>query len=324
MTAQNRFFELLAIKPYCSDSKGAHDIRTKQHAIKRAYIQANPPHLCAWLIFDCDHTNIEAFKDAGLPPPNWICITPGKGTYHLAYAIDPVYTTENARPHPLRYLAAIQRTYTVLLGADPSYSGLITKNPLHESWGTWWQHNHVYTLGELADYVNLLPATKDIVAEQSNGYGRNCDLFDLTRKWSYLEIREANYRTHNQFYAAILTQAKEFNSHFKTPLDYVEVSSISRSVAKFTWRHKEDIRSRKHKQIRKIGLNEDLPLQTKQALGAMYTHSVQNNATQGKIKAARAMLMAKGSKASQSAVQAVTGLGIATIKRHWKDTAPTG
>jgi hypothetical protein len=39
-------------KPYCSDDKSAKWIRQLKTAIKQPYIQANPPHLRVWMIFD--------------------------------------------------------------------------------------------------------------------------------------------------------------------------------------------------------------------------------------------------------------------------------
>lgn len=316
MQIQERFFEHLAIRPYCSFEKGAHQIRTKKHAIQRPYIQANPPHLCAWLIFDCDHTNIDAFREAGLPEPNWISITRGKGTYHMAYAIDPVYTTANARPKPLAYLAAIQRTYNVLLNADAGYSGLITKNPLHSDWATWWLHNHVYTLGELADYVDLLPSRRVPLVEESTGFGRNCDLFDLLRKWSYKAVLE--HDLHSTFVLCAIEQAESYNSQFSAPLPLAEVKSVAKSVAKWTWRKRADFITRSISKKRKIGLNPDLTLSTKQSLGAAYTASVKAEATQSKIRAAIQMLEGRGEKPTQRAVAAITELSLRTIKSYWR------
>ena len=42
------------LKPYCSDDKTAKHIRSLSAAITRPYIQANPPYLRVWSIYDVD------------------------------------------------------------------------------------------------------------------------------------------------------------------------------------------------------------------------------------------------------------------------------
>lgn len=307
-----RFQENLPPKPYCSKTKGPLNIYPKAIAIGRQYIQHNPPHLCAWLVFDCDHTNQFIFKDAGLPAPSWIASTPATGRFHAAYAIESVFTTINARAKPLAYLAAIQRVYTKLLNADPGYSGLITKNPLHVAWNVWFVHDHVYSLGELADYVDLSEPRQ---MQRSFGFGRNVDLFDRTRKWAYRNVHKS--KNNMDFESALLAKTESFNESFDAPLGYNEVKSVAKSICKYVWRRSDYYASRYE---RKLGLNEELPLETKQALGAAYTASVKSDSSLAKIKAAKAMLVARNEKATQKAVALATGLGISTVKRHWKES----
>lgn len=305
-----RFKENLPPKPYNAKTKGPLKIYSKEIALKRPYIQPNPPHLCAWLIFDCDHPNQHIFKDAGLPAPNWIAATPETGRFHAAYAIESVYTTINARSKPLAYLAAIQRVYTKLWDADEGYTNLITKNPLHVRWDVWFIHEHVYSLGELADYVDLKEPRK---VQRSFGFGRNVDLFNRTRKWAYKNVHASE--THVDFEAELLAKAEAINDEFESPLGYNEVKSVAKSVTKYVWKRRDYYAARNE---RKMGLNESLPLETKQSLGAIYTASVKAKGSQAKVKAAKAMLISRGEKATQKAVAAATGLGIATVKRHWK------
>ena len=98
-----------------------------------------------------------------------------------------ICTTDNARQKPLDYLAKIQAGITRKLRADTGYSGLITKNPMHSDWITHVWRAEPYELGELADYVELLPLT---TKEREVGLGRNCDLFDEVRFWAYKAVRD--------------------------------------------------------------------------------------------------------------------------------------
>jgi hypothetical protein len=67
----------------------------------------------------------------------------------------PVCTTHRARQNVIEYLAKIEQAYSLALGADRGYTGLITKNPCHRTW-----ENHIfgvepYELNYLADFVEL-------------------------------------------------------------------------------------------------------------------------------------------------------------------------
>lgn len=159
---KSRVLQHLPKKPYCSDDKSARLIRSQCHALKEPYIQINQPSMCAWLIFDIDEpfAGQYAWEVHGLPPPNYIAFSRDSRKYHMGYAVIPVCTTENARLKPLRYLAAIQRTYTRLLSADEGFAHLVTKNPLHSDWLVHVFHNHEYSLGELHDAVGELDKKK--------------------------------------------------------------------------------------------------------------------------------------------------------------------
>lgn len=305
---QSRFYDKLATKPYCSNQKMANLIRSKSSAINYPYIQPNPPHLAAWLIFDCDHSNIHQFENAGLPYPNMICINKETNKHHVYYAIQDVYTTEKARQKPLKWLAAIERTFLLHLKADPGYAGLMSKNPFHDDWRTWLLHDHVYELAELDDYKDLIK--KEYEAEVS-GFGRNCDLFDSVRFWAYRNIHK--YSSHT-FADAVLSKAESLNQ-FAQPLEYSGVKSIAKSITRYTERNRSYFEDRYG---RKIGLNPALDLKTKQSLGAEYSASIKSDSTQAKIRSAIDELTAKDVKPTQKAVAEHVGVSLKTVKRHWK------
>ncbi|WP_199909910.1 primase C-terminal domain-containing protein, partial [Klebsiella pneumoniae] len=90
----------------------------------------------------------------------------------------------------------------------------------------------LYTLDWLADFLDLNAANeKEIVADY--GLGRNCTLFDKTRKWAYRAIRQG-WPEYEQWLQACYERASAYNLQFAVPLDENEVSGIAKSIAKWT------------------------------------------------------------------------------------------
>ena len=232
------FYQNLPHKPYCMDEiPGWMRIRPKTQALQKPYIQVNPPCMVAFLVFDIDKDDaFFAWSDANLPQPNWISKNRKNGHVHMGYMLSaPVCTTNNARQRIVRYLARIQHAYTDKLGADKGYVGLIAKNPLHKEW-----ENHIltikqYELNYLADFVDLEPIPKK--PTEVSGLGRNCSLFDMVRHWAYRAIKKRSDATYEEWEAEVLSRALNVNTGFSVPLDYKEVSSTSRSIAKWVWRN---------------------------------------------------------------------------------------
>ena len=236
------FEERLPAKPYCSDDlEWGLRIRPKKTAIRKAYVQANPPWAVAWLIFDVDREGAGlAWEDAHLPVPAWVTINRENGHAHLAYGLDaPVLTGEAARRHPIRYLAGIQSAFRAALEADPGYSGLITKNPANDAaWKVLWGPARMRTLGELAEWVDLpkhLPKRRAPLEGQ--GLGRNCALFDDLRMQAYKEIRHYRCEVRNfvLWQTHIYNLGMTRNGDFSHPLDHREVHHLAKSVSKWVW-----------------------------------------------------------------------------------------
>ena len=318
----------LAKKPYCSNDKTASLIRSAATALLYPTIQLNPPHLCAWLIFDIDavfkgfisdykFSGTYAWEDANLPIPSYVAINPSNGHYHLAYAISAVFTTENARVHPLEYLAAIERTYTRLLNADANYVGLMTHNPLHEKWQTIVFHYHEYSLSELQNGMKLDPKEKKAV--NLSGYSRHIDLFDTLRFAAYARVVDSNV-DYDTLYSELLEIADKTNGeHFNAPLPSSSLRAVSKSVAKYCIRNRAKIYVGNKPKERKLQLDESQPLPTRQALGAYHSHKVRSNDVLKKMQSAYKYLISKDIKPTQKAVQERAGVGIATVKRYWKE-----
>lgn len=310
----DRILKYLPKKPYCSDDKTASKIRVKLHAIDYKYIQLNNPTAVAWLTFDID-TPFDgewAWQKHYLPFPNYIAMTPETGRYHAGYAISPVFTGENARKHPLDYLAAIQRTYTEKLGADAGFANLIMKNPVHPSWDVMFFHDHEYSLKELHDACgDLKPKEKN--KAKIEGYARNCTLFDELRMYAYGAVH--SFDSLDFFNEHLLNKVESLNSAFTNPLSFNEIKAIAKSVARWTFKNRATIHAPKERILK---LDTKQPLATRQAVGAIYTNQKRTEAVLSKMKTAHKVLLESGVKVTQKAIQAESGVGIATVKRYWK------
>lgn len=227
-------------KPYCSDDKSARHIRSLSTAISRPYIQANPPHLRVWSIYDVDRPGAAlAWDDADLPPPAWAAANRLNGHAHLVWGLTaPVLVdSPDMRQAPLRYLCAIEAAFRERLQADQGYAGLITKNPAHPLWRTLRGPRLSYELGELADWVDLprhLPRRRP----EEIGLGRNVTVFDWLRRYAYRHIRhyKADVRNYVLWQDHLYDRALTRNGDLTYPLDSREVYHIAKSVSKWTWR----------------------------------------------------------------------------------------
>lgn len=196
----------------------------------RRSIQLNPPGMTYWLIFDCDHTDIERWQTAGLPEPSFITVNPANGHHHVVYRLGaPVCTSERGRYRPIAYLRAIRGALRAALGADENYAGLLTKNPLHPAWQVIRPCTMpAYTLAELAGQLDLKGAGGDstgvidlTLVEEG---GRNRALFDAVRVWAY---------SHSEDEQNILTYADHCNAQLRDPLYEQEVRTIAKSIYRY-------------------------------------------------------------------------------------------
>ena len=195
-TIQEALFDArwLVQSPYVSDDlKSGCWREPRAKAIARRYVQVNSPGLVWCVVVDVDHDDADWSADrADLPEPSWTAVNPFNGHAHIAYVLEvPVARSDAARTHPLRFLAHVEAGLIDALGGDLAYAGLLTKNPVHQSWVTrWCSEDGVYTLGELATALgDRLPKQLPRKIERSHGLGRNCTLFSELRVWAYTAIR---------------------------------------------------------------------------------------------------------------------------------------
>lgn len=239
-------FDRFPRRPYCTDElETGLRIRSLSSALKKRYIQVNPPHLRVFSLFDIDRAGGGlAWEDADLPPPTWAAVNPANGHAHLSYQLSAPVLIEGEGLHrkPLTYLTAIEAIMREKLAADQGFAGLITKNPTSPAWRLLWG-GEGYDLGTLSEYLPDLNKRRQKRPEQV-GLGRNCMLFDWLRTTAYKDIRGWKKAATQGVYVSWLTHlyhtALNRNADFLTPLDSREVHWIARSVAKWVW-HRFDI-----------------------------------------------------------------------------------
>lgn len=237
------FESRLPRRPYCTDDlEQGLRIRDPRRAVRAKYIQAQPPWLRAWLIFDCDYPGAAlSWEDAHLPPPAWTAMSCSSGHAHLAWGLDaPVLLGHHDRQRPMRYLAAVESAMRTALEADPGYSGLITKNPAHPDWRVLWGR-HLYELAELQDWLEL-PKHVPRKRPERVGVGRNVDTFDHLRYLAYRSkrwwLREHGRGSYVHWQAWLYRHALDYtHAEHPTPLDHREAHWIAKSVAKWVWVH---------------------------------------------------------------------------------------
>ena len=236
----------LPIKPYCTDDLAA-GIRPRSyaHAIKRRYVQGNPPHLRVFLLFDLDYAGAGlAWEDTALPMPAWAAVNRENGHAHLAYALSaPVLTADyGGRQAALRYLAAVEAAYRAKLKGDDGFSGLITKNPVHPFWKLLRGVPDAvkgYDLPYLAEFVNL-DRFRPYVGRsnvEAVGLGRNCTVFNLVSRWAYknvLAFKQEGF-TRQGWVKAVNEQCLRVNGDFPAPMLENEVRCIAKSIGNWVW-----------------------------------------------------------------------------------------
>ncbi len=229
-------------RPYCTDDlgQGLH-VRSRKQALAYRYIQHNPPAQIWDIVLDVDHRiDLQSLVE---PIPNALALNPENGHGHLFYFLKAGVTcTDAARQGPLHYLAAVEGALCVKMDADPRYVGLVSKNLIHPHWVTHVFHDRRWTLGELAEYLDLDAARSrryvPEAPEEAYQTGRNVYLFHTVRQWAYSEIR--HYWAPNglpQWQNAILGHLRAINGQFHAPLYEPELRAIAKSIAKWTWRY---------------------------------------------------------------------------------------
>ena len=182
----------------------------------------------AWpvLILDCDGRDGYAramlrVEDREIKCPNFATHREGgdrPGGAHLFWCLEhPVLRGAGARERPLKLLARVSEYMGQVVGADASYNGVLSHNPMVPDQGqnlkTDWMRKRPYSLAELAEVV---PFGWKRPAVPSTAVGRNFLMFQALMIWAgspqnidvevlsaamsiYREIEDAFPATHHSF-----------------------------------------------------------------------------------------------------------------------------
>lgn len=220
---------------------------SKEYAIKKAMIQHNPKNSIGILAYDID-TSTAAYDwdDRDAPPPNIIVLNRDNGHAHLLYILEtPVHNNEKSSERALNYVSYINAALTKRLGADPGYNQLVSKNPLSDKWITIYQRDDLYSLDELADWVEkeLSELAEQRAKSRGKKYkpieqsdespGRNVTLFNQLRVWAYRERRRPDI-SEVEFFDSVLQHAHSLNTD---GLPNTEVRSVAKSVSRWVWKN---------------------------------------------------------------------------------------
>lgn len=232
----------LPLYPYATDRLADGIFRhPREVAMDKRYVEANPTALSNLLVVDVDHADavLRALSSVGSHPlPNAIVENPVNGHAHAVWALrEAVTRTEYARRKPLAYAAAVTEGLRRALDGDAGYSGLMTKNPLHESWATDWLHDELHDLAGLEEALgkHMPPARwRETKTQRDNpaGLGRNCALFETARTWAYRELRH-HWDDPQGLEDAISAEVTERNLAYAEPLPASEARAISRSISRW-------------------------------------------------------------------------------------------
>lgn len=313
-TEINIFKENLTAKPFCRNFKDEPvRILPKSKAINYNNIQTDHPQWQNYFVVDID-TNWLNVLDKTQLKPNLLVSNKENARAHLFFRIEALCKTESARIKPLKYAASIEKSLCFQLEGDSCFNNQTTKNPIKtDFYRVLSFRDKAYSFSELHEYLDL---SKRAVTQEISGLSRNCDMFDIVRYKAY-EIAKTyqNKSDFDSFYKFLLNYAEK-NNTFKNPLVISEINSVVKSVAKWTFKNYRGSNANRGRDKLKTSLLTDL--RDKQIVSASETNKQRKNDTERKIRSAIYSIKADSNKVTQKRIASVSGLGIATVKRHSK------
>ena len=236
--------------PLAGDVKGPRPSvyrRSRARALEYSHIEANPLAVQSLIVTDHDGSDADQIADLkGLPEPSYIALNPFTRSGHIVYALSaPVCLTDSARRGPMNLLARVEAGLCDVLSGDVGYSGRLTRNPWHQgSLPLWGASEASYGLRELSSALSdlgALPGYHPRATLTRSAIGRNCALFDLTRRWAYRAWRR-HCEDPTEWEAVVHAYAWDRNlsvigdEFTRGPLDETEVLHLARSISRWTWR----------------------------------------------------------------------------------------
>ena len=299
-------------------------MKPREFAMRYPYMGVNRNDMVSWLVFDIDHDHLAIpnpyiWQDANLPPPNLIVRNRCNNKAHLYYAITPVCVSDKARAKPIQYMKAIYKAMATRLESDEQYSGPMAKTPFHPWWITTELHDQEYSLGELADYVELEQAPpwgQKALADTS--HSRHCTLFEHIRYFAYSIVnKERDQGSYKSFKSRVHHYASAKNHFveqgFDANLPESSIKATVKSVSRWTWDHYTG-RSDCNRYV--MQLSPTLPLSEKQSLAAKRTHQQRSEKTLQRIFVAVRRMLESKVDISFSAIAKFSQLSRQTVAKY--------
>ncbi|MCS7219527.1 MAG: primase C-terminal domain-containing protein [Thermus sp.] len=234
------FLQRLPRRPYATEdlSRGLR-IHRRQTALRLRYIQVGGyPHALPRLVLDVDHTGwVDSLEDLR---PSLVVVNPQSHHAHVWYEFADPFPPEPSQ-RSLELLADLSARLEAYHRADPSYGGLMGRNPLRVPVG-YAIDGPPWDPVRLAEALRLRVPRVPEASLRASAYGRNKTLFDALRHWAYGQVEgarrsmdEARWRE-VVLRKALSLNERLFQDHPKGPLPANEVRWTAKSVAKWTWR----------------------------------------------------------------------------------------
>ena len=195
------------------------------------------------------------------------------------------------------------------LGADPAYSGHLTKNPLSQKWKVI-ATGAAYDMVDLFSELGAAPMFRLDPLDVSKELGRNCRLFQAARVVAYRLVSSVDQE--EEFHKQVLAICQERNVGNLPPN---EVKNIAKSIARWTWRKRWEIGRWK-----KILSAEDI--RSRQQAAARGTHRKQVDRTERLIISAIKAMMRKGEKVTKAGVAKCIGRSRQHISTRYSHLFP--
>lgn len=212
----------------------------RERALRRQYVETSPRALVAAVVIDVDRPDavLRAFeRPSDHPVPSWV-VEGNRGHGHVGFWLEsPVCRTDAARVDPLRYLARVTEGLRRSLDGDQAYTGLLTRNPLHDEADVIWGTDKAYSLRELGTVHT--PRQLPRKPERSSGLGRNVSMFDTARHEVY-GLHDPDQPL-DDWHRVVVQHCHAVNSTFDAalggPLPFAEVQATASSISRWTRRN---------------------------------------------------------------------------------------
>lgn len=212
----------------------------RERALRRQYVETSPRALVAAIVIDVDRPDavLRAFeRPSDHPMPSWV-VEGTRGHGHVGWWLNaPVCRTDAARVDPLRYLARVTEGLRRSLDGDQAYTGLLTRNPLHDEADVVWGTDKTYRLRDLGTVHT--PRQLPRKPERSSGLGRNVTMFDTARHEVY-GLHDPDQPLED-WHRVVVQHCHAVNSTFDAalggPLPFSEVQATASSISRWTRRH---------------------------------------------------------------------------------------